>query len=988
MSQYVRQRWGVENGFPRGPVYSISQTTDGYLWIGTEKGLIRFDGLNFHVIESQTSEAADLTHVLGLFADGDGSLWTRLRRPTLLRYRGGTFEGVSNRLAAGRDSTVQGIGRAADGSVLLWATSGGGVAAFRGERLEKIADLRDFSRSPVLSLAQTANGDVWVGTRDSGLFRVTGNYVAAIRQGLPDSKVNALVAVGNELWVGTDSGVVKWDGTKLTSAGLPGALNSVQALAMIVDRDSNLWIGTNSSGLLRVKAGGAASLDKPASGPIEAVTALFEDREGNLWIGSQSGLERLSDSAFVTYSLPEGLPTEGNNPVFADRNNRIWFPPTAGGLWWFANGQHGQIHEDGLDRDVVYSLDGRPGELWLGRQHGGLTVLRFEGNTTRAHTYTHKDGLVQDSVYSVFRSRDGTVWAGTLSGGVSRFRDGRFTNYTTSDGLVSNAISSILQTSDGTMWFATPGGLSALAGDRWKSYDQRDGLPAESVSSMREDSSGILWVGTSRGLAFRASGGFKTPAGIIPMLREPVLGLEEDRQGSLWIATSSHVLRVNRDKLLHGTLGLGDVRVFGLADGLRGVEGVSRHRSVVSDEMRRIWFSLDKGISVVDPNRLGRSSMPAIAHVEAVLADGRAIGFNPPLHIPGGRRRITFQYAGLSLAAPELVRFRYRLDGFDKTWSEPVAAREAGYTNLGPGSYRFRLLASNPDGVWISTEATLPFVVDPLFYQAWWFQACGILAVGLGAVAWYRIRLRRVTRQLNLRFEERLAERTRIAQELHDTLLQGFLSASMQVHVATDSLPAGTPAKSRLDRALQLMRQVVDEGRNAVRGLRSTTNPSLDLEHAFSSIRMETGETGRTQPDLRVLVDGQARPLHPLLRDEVYRIGREAVMNALRHGHATHVDVELKYSARRLRLLVRDDGCGIDSKILSSGRDGHWGLIGMRERAKRIGARLEIWSSTASGTEVDLSVPGRVAYVGHRSFTLRSLPKLFSKGRVEEETGK
>jgi signal transduction histidine kinase len=242
-------------------------------------------------------------------------------------------------------------------------------------------------------------------------------------------------------------------------------------------------------------------------------------------------------------------------------------------------------------------------------------------------------------------------------------------------------------------------------------------------------------------------------------------------------------------------------------------------------------------------------------------------------------------------------------------------------------------------------------------------------ALGLGALALYRLRMRQVTRQLNVRFEERLAERTRIAQELHDTLLQGFLSASMQVHVATDLLPPDAAAKPMLARVQQLMKQVIEEGRNAVRGLRSSGNPSLDLERAFSGIQQEMGEIAATT-DLRITVEGHARPLHPISRDEMYRIGREAVINAFRHARAKNIDVELKYTARHLRLLVRDDGVGIDPKIVTSGRDGHFGLAGMRERADQIGARLQIWSSAATGTEVELYVPGRTAFVGHRSFKL------------------
>ncbi|MGD0296292.1 MAG: two-component regulator propeller domain-containing protein, partial [Bryobacteraceae bacterium] len=606
----------------------------------------------------------------------------------------------------------------------------------------------------------------------------------------------------------------------------------------------------------------------------------------------------------------------------------------------------------------------RKGEIWVGRQSGGLTRLVDERGSFAAKTYTQRDGLAQNSVYSVYLARDGSVWAGTLSAGVSLLKNGKFTSYTIADGLASNTVVSIVEGADGTMWFATPSGLSAFSNGRWRTYNTADGLPSENVNCFLEDSTGMLWVGTASGLAFRGSGGFHIPVSGPAPLRAQILGLAEDRYGSLWMATSSHVLRVNRERLLNGKLDEGDVREYGLADGLRGLEGVKRHRSVVTDSAGRIWFSLNRGISVVDPARLTRNSAPAIVHVQTISADGDAIHIGNAIHISGGHQRITFGYSGLSLSVPDRVRYRYRLDGYDHAWSNPTAAREAGYTNLPPNHYRFRVMATNPDGVWSTKEAALAFEVDPLFWQTWWFRSAAVVAFMACVLAIYRIRLRQLTGRINLRSQERLAERTRIAQELHDTLLQGFLSASMQIHVAADALPEDSSAKPKLSRALELMRQVIDEGRNAVRGLRATQSTSLDVENAFSRIQQElvSGQHLGEKVDFRVIVDGERRPLHPVLRDEVYRIGREALINAFRHARANKIEIELKYSSQRLCMLVRDDGCGIDPHVLETGRDGHWGLSGMRERAEAIGARLQVMTSASAGTEIELSVPGQIAF--------------------------
>ena len=273
------------------------------------------------------------------------------------------------------------------------------------------------------------------------------------------------------------------------------------------------------------------------------------------------------------------------------------------------------------------------------------------------------------------------------------------------------------------MWFATPGGLSAFSKGHWQAYGTGEGLPSDNVNCLLEDSTGVLWAGTTAGLAFRGPKGFQVPVALPSALGSAVLGLAEDRFGWFWIATANHVLRVNRDKLRLGALSEGDIREYGLTDGLRGLEGVKRHRSVVSDPEGRIWFSLNRGISVVDPARLTRNSAPAIPHVQAIMADGNPVSLNGAVHISGAPRRITVDFTGLSLSVPQRVRFRYRLEGFDHGWSEPSSVREAVYTNLPPRSYRFRLVASNPDGVWNSNEAAVAFDVDPLFWQTWWFRA-------------------------------------------------------------------------------------------------------------------------------------------------------------------------------------------------------------------------------------------------------------------------
>jgi ligand-binding sensor domain-containing protein/signal transduction histidine kinase len=961
MSDYVRDRWGIAQGFPGGPVYAITQTADGYLWIGAEKGLVRFDGLNFRLFDHTNSTAIPAGPVLDLMTDAEGNLWIRPQSRNMLRYRDGTFQDVMPDL----DSAHFGVTAMCQGAKgdVLFAVRTNGAFIYSAGRFEKLLSTAGMSNLLVISMAKTGDGKIWMGTRDAGLFFMSEGQIFAVTKGLPDRKINHLLAVGDrELWIGTDNGVVRWNGDQSTRAGASDALDHIQALAMTRDRESNVWIGTGS-GLLRLNAGGVSSLEAGDHGSTGAVNTIFEDREGNLWVGGVRGIERLRNSAFMTYSAGGARSSGGNGPVYVDVEGRIWFAPSGGGLYWQKGGQTGQVKNAGLDQDIIYSLTGSKGELWIGRRRGGLTHLKYNDDLLTTETYTQAEGLAQNSIYAVHQSRDRTVWAGSLSGGLTRFKDGKFTTYTAANGLPSNTITCILESSDGTIWVGTASGLSSLSQDHWTIYGGLDGLPPGSVNCLLEDASGAIWIGTDNGIAVLRAGQVQVPTDVSGALHEAILGVAEDRNGWLWVSTANHILRVERDKLLGGATGEADVREFGLADGLRSVEGVKRHRSVVTDALGQIWFSTNRGLSMIDPGQVATNSIPTLVHIEEVTADGSVVDLQGAVHIPGARQRITFSYAGLSLSVPERVKFRYKLDGFDQDWSEPIATREAVYTNLGPGSYRFRVIASNSDGLWNGLESAIQFEIEPVFWQTWWFRLACLMVMGLVILFFYRLRLHRLTRQLNVRFEERLAERTRIAQDLHDTLLQGFLSASMQLHVAADHLPTDSPAKPLVSRVLELMRQVIDEGRTAVQGLRSSNHGSADLAQSFSGIRRELDL--QEQIDYRITVEGSARPLHPVIRDEVYRISREALVNAFRHSRASNIEVVLEYGSKHLRILVRDDGCGIDPQVLRSGREGHWGIRGMRERAEEIGARFKVWSGAGTGTEVELSIPSDIAFESH-----------------------
>ena len=450
------------------------------------------------------------------------------------------------------------------------------------------------------------------------------------------------------------------------------------------------------------------------------------------------------------------------------------------------------------------------------------------------------------------------------------------------------------------------------------------------------------------------------------LLRGRILGIAEDKTGWLWIATSERVLRVQRDKMAAGTLGATDLREFGREDGLHSTEGVKRSRSVVSDPAGRVWFSLSHGLSVIDPSHLTDSSVPALTHIEGLSVDGSQMEMRDLVRVPASPKRITLTYTGLSLADPERVRFRYFLESFDRTWSEPVATREAVYTNLGAGFYRFRVLASNSDSLWNGSETCLQFEIEPLFWQTMWFRITCLALILLSVWSVHRYRLYHLTKQFNLRLEERVYERTRIARELHDTLLQSFQGLLLRFQAATNSLPERPEeAKRSFESAIDQAAKAITESRDAVQGLRSSTVVSNDLALAISTLGEElaSGETNPNAAELKVEVEGTPQSLRPILRDEIYRIAGEAVRNAFKHAQAERIEVEIRYDERQLRVRVRDDGKGIDAKYLNEDeRPGHYGLRGMRERAELLGGKLAVWSELDSGTEVELRIPASRAY--------------------------
>ena len=955
--QYIHEKWGEERGFIGGAIYAIGQSSDGYLWIGTERGLVRFDGSSFTLIQFPVPDSPATGPVRSFASDASGNLWIRLDGPRLLLYHDGKFENADARYDL-QGLIVTAVTSDDQHRIIL---TGLGDRTLRYERgqFETILNPED-NPGIVISLAVTRDESIWLGTSDHGLYRARHSQISRVAEGLAEPKINCLFpAADGELWIGTDDGVYVLEVGATRVSSVP-SVRHLQILAITQDLDNNLWIGTNH-GIVRISPLGAVSLDLLDPKADYEVRAIFQDADGDIWFGGPRGIEQLRNGMFRSFSAADGLTASGGGPLYVDPKERIWFAPDSGGIFLIDKGRARRVTFAGLDREVVYSISGGGYDIWIGRERGGLTLLTDNGASFSARTFTQSDGLAQNSIYSVHRCRDGTIWAGTVSSGLSRFNGHKFTTFADADGLPSNAVNSIVESANGTIWVATPNGLASYARGRWKNYSVSDGLPSTVVKALYEDPTHQLWIGGSGGLSYFSSGAIRVPGNMPDVLREQVAGIAEDSSGFLWLITSDHVVRVNRERLLSGSLLDTDIQIFGNEDGLEGSQGVDRNDTIVADREGRIWLSLRSGLYMADPSFSEKIVAPVVVRVESLSAGGRQFDIGTPPMIPPGTESITMNFGDTNLSAPKRIRFRYRLDGPSHRWSDIVASKQVVLSNLGPGPHIFQIEASSPVGLWNGPDTNIPFVIEPAFWQTWWFRVlCCIALLGILWAA-YVLRLRQVTTLLHLRHQERLSEREDIARDLHDTFFQSIQSLFLRLHTASRQLPHENPARQSLEEVLDDSDRVMTEGRKMFLDVSKDDSQEGDFAEMIAEDCKEFASAHHVE--YRIEVDGQPRSLDPLVRSELGKIAREAIYNAFRHSKAKAIEVELTYGKREMQLRVRDNGRGFEP-ISFQAKPGHLhlGIQNMRKRAEKLNAGFRLWSRLGGGTELEINIAAQTAY--------------------------
>lgn len=768
VTQYMHDVWQTDQGLPQNAVQAICQTRDGYLWLGTQEGLVRFDGVRFAVFDKSNTPELTQNSISALREDREGSLWIGQRGGGLTRLRDGNFKTFTAREGLSGDR-VRSIYEDREGN--LWiGTSGGGLTRLKDGKFTVFTTKDGLTNDQIVSIYEDREGSLWIGTFGGGLNRYReGRFTGfGTREGLSHDQVSSIIEDREgDLWIGTfGGGLNRYRDGRFTAFTTRQGLSNDQVWSILEDQDGSLWIGT-FEGLNRFRDGSFAALVAKQGLSNDAVLSIYQDRERSLWIGtSGGGLNRLRDGKFTSFTTREGLSNDVALSIYEDRNGSVWIGTDGGGLSRFRDGRFTSFTtKDGLSNDHVVSIhEDREGSLWIGTVGGGVNRLRHG----RITAFTTKQGLSDDIVYAIYEDHAGNLWMGTDGGGLNRFRDGKFTAFTTKNGLSHDRVVSIQEDRDENLWIGTSGGgLNRFRDGEFTAFTTKEGLSDDRITSVYEDAQGTLWIGTSGGGLNRFKDGsftaFTTKVGLYD---DRVFAILEDGQGNLWMSCNRGIFRASKKELnafADGKLAKISSASYGTADGMRSAECNGENQPAGwKTRDGRLWFPTIKGVVVIDPAHIPINPLPPPVALEGVTADGKPVGGHPgsSFVIGPGNRKLDLQYTALSLVAPQRVKFRYRLEGFDKDWIEAGTDRTAHYTNLSPGDYTFRVKASNNDGIWNESGAALGLRLLPFFHQTRAFQVlCGLGVVLLGSGA-HRLRMRRLKRRAE-ELERVVEEQTR-----------------------------------------------------------------------------------------------------------------------------------------------------------------------------------------------------------------------------------
>jgi signal transduction histidine kinase/ligand-binding sensor domain-containing protein len=971
--QVGHDTWTFKDGAP-ADVVCLAQTKDGFLWLGGPEGLFRFDGMRFEPYSSQFGDRLLSTNLYSLFAPLSGGLW--------IGYTSGGFSFLDKGRVtnyASETGTVRFFAQDRDG--IVWAGTTGGLWRFDHSEWQHIGVEWNVPAGLVAEVGFDSEGILWA---------LVGAFLAPKELIYLTPGTRHFKTAGSNLSV--EAFTWKPGRTVFTAPVAPGAAGSVEGSAerlpaaypitsknlQMVDRNNSVWVSpTGKTVVVRVpkdSLGDDPNTAPPAGSETYDINpfrmAELVDREGNIWFGDSRGIHRLYYTPLIRQELAKETPGSDFAAV-ADDNGAVWISFNSGNTLEAdlfhvlgSNVEHRfpQVTSSFAYRapDKTFWFSGK-GCLW---HLVGRDFIRVD----LPSEMVNQSELLQ----TIAEDQQGGIWVsfGRLS--LYRLANGSWTPFGGRNDLPKTGRIMVAFTDSlGRVWFGNVNGqLAVLEGDRVRVFRPGDDLQVGKITAIYGRGPEI-WIGGEFGLEQFDHERFHKIAAWDDQWLRGITGIAESPEGDLWLNAISGIFHIRKAEISEA-LKDSAFRVkgehFDRREGLSGIPSqVHPLPTAIEGSDGRLWFTLRNGVVWLDPTAYSeKRTVPPPITIQSVSADDKGYAPDSRLSLPAHTSSLQISYTAVSLSDPEAIRFRYKLQETDKGWHEATAATPVTYRNLPPDSYHFSVEASDTNGVWSGAPANMAFTILPVFYQTLWFRSLCMILFLTTLAGLYQLRLRQLARQYGLRLEERVSERTRIARDLHDTLLQSFQGLLLRFQTAYalfDTRPSD--ARDILGSSIDQTAQAITEGREAVQGLRASTVESNDLAQAITTLgeQLAAEASSATSVGLHVEVEGSSRNLHPIVSDEIYRIASEALRNAFRHAQARQIEVEFRYDQRQLRMRVRDDGKGIDATFLTAqGRAGHFGLHGMRERAKLMGGKLTVWTAAESGTEIELLIPATRAY--------------------------
>ena len=980
---FRRTMWTIDSGAP-ADIWALAQGKSGYLWLGTGNGLYRFDGVRFERFEPPANERFRSNDITALTMLPDGSLWIGF-------YYGGASvmrDGHLRHYVAGEsfpNGTVITFVQTGDGAV--WAAAEGGLARFDGQQWHTIGADWDYPSSRADWLTVSHDGTLWVTTGETLMFLRQGAHRFEAT-GLPVYKYGIVAqAPDGTLWLsehqhGTRAlpGLTADHPQTAPTPALPES-DASWAYRLLFDRRGNLWgTGVDKGGVFRVASPGQFNNGQPlqpgdftekvdrASGLMTNRTVpLLQDAEGTIWAGTNMGLVSFHRDNVV---VPSGVPlgTAATYAMAMDASGTVWIL-NDGTLFRMTDTGAEPVRRD--LHDVSGALFSSDGTLWM---VGRNLIFALRGNAVESIPLPLQG---MPKVNALALDLAGNPWVALADHGLYRRLAKQWSPVHLSASLDRLTPTALTSDAAGHLWIGYPDNRVAdVDGHTVRLYTATEGLRVGNITAINASGKDIL-IGGELGLARLRAGHIQSMVIDGNAAFNGITGIAETANGDLWLNAGNGVVHVTAREVEASFQQPGYRPAYRLLDYHDGLPGIAVQAAKVPtaliDPKQHIWVLTSQGPAWIAPDSLYGNTLPPPVLILGLHANGNHYAPARALQLPKGTNNLQLEYTATSLAVPGRVTFRYRLDGVDKAWQDAGHRREAFYSNLAPGHYRFHVIAANDDGVWNNQGADLRFTIQPWFYQTWWFHGLCALALLALVITFFAWRMRLAAERVHLQLTERMNERERIARDLHDTLLQGVQGLLLRLQAMLAGMAADDKRNHVLSAAVEQARQMVIEGRGKIISLRGDGPQYTELVQSLLAVGENLASIYPTT--FHITTEGRRRALLPSAFDEIVDIVREGIRNAFIHAQATRVDVHVAYETRALRIVVADDGGGIDDATLRAAAElGHWGVVGMRERAERLSAQLVLRRRQPHGTELQLSVPCRAAYKPNKPHADRRTP--------------